>query len=331
MVNKYGEKIPNLFIVGAPKCGTTSLHYWLSQHPEIFMIKYTPPKTKVGKQGKLEPQFFNKDHHREADNWHGTKINYFKYRDKKTYLKLFKEVKKEKIRGESTVHYLYSSEAPKKIREMTPNAKIIISLRNPVDFMESYHSQMLKGHEDIKNFKKAIYLEEGRKEGNNLPREVKCPSYLYYKERACFSYFIKNYYNYFENSKIKIIALDDIKKAPLTTYREILKFLNVENINFIPKLEPQNYNTQVTSIFLMHFLKSSNYKQIKKPIQKIIPKPIRKKIYIKAKNNNIKVKPRKSIDLSLKKKLMKEFKPEVEELSKITNRDLVTLWGYDKI
>ena len=94
MTNKHGDlkttresgKIPNLFIVGAPKCGTTSLHYWLSQHPEIFM---SDPK---------EPFYFCKDLHEEADNLHGYKVNYFKYRDEESYLQIFQNAKNEKIR-----------------------------------------------------------------------------------------------------------------------------------------------------------------------------------------------------------------------------------------
>jgi hypothetical protein len=95
MVNKYGEKIPNLFIVGAPKCGTTSLHYWLSQHPEIFMSE---PK---------EPKFFCTDFHRKADNSHHKKVNKFKYRDLRDYLDIFKEEKKQSITGGLSTRYFY--------------------------------------------------------------------------------------------------------------------------------------------------------------------------------------------------------------------------------
>ena len=79
-------KKPNLFIVGKPKCGTTTLSSFLKHHPEIFM---STPK---------EPNYFCTDFHKEKDRYHkGSK--YFSFETRKDYLKLFKDVKYEKIIG----------------------------------------------------------------------------------------------------------------------------------------------------------------------------------------------------------------------------------------
>jgi hypothetical protein len=118
--NNNELKYPNFFIVGAPKCGTTSLHYWLSQHPEIFMSE---PK---------EPGYFCTDLHEEADNFNNDKKEHFKYRNKDDYLKIFENHKNKKIIGESSVRYFHSNQAPINIKNRTIKPKIIISIRNPV-------------------------------------------------------------------------------------------------------------------------------------------------------------------------------------------------------
>jgi hypothetical protein len=318
-MNYKNTKIPNLFIVGAPKCGTTSLHYWLSQHPEIFMSE---PK---------EPWFFCSDLHKEADDFAGYKVKYFKYRAKDDYLQLFKNAKQEKIIGESSPRYLYSKEAPKNILKFNSDAKIIIMIRDPIHFIHSWHSQLVNsGFEPIIKFENAINKEKKRKKGS-IPSQTLIPAELLYSKMANFSKQIKNYLSSFSKKQIKIILLDDLKERPKNTFKEVLKFLEVKDINFTPELEVKNCNRKIKSIFMMKFLKSSNYQTIKKPIQKILPKPLRSKIYFKLRDNNIKIKPRKSMDKNLEKQLKKQFKSEVKKLSKITDRDLIALWGYDKI
>ena len=107
------EKWPNLFIVGAPKAGTSSLYEYLKKIPGIYM---SPIK---------EPHYF--DIQTIPTNH---KLN--PIRDKKKYLSLFKKVKDEKIVGEASPGYLSDPQAPKLIHQVSPNARIIISLRNPV-------------------------------------------------------------------------------------------------------------------------------------------------------------------------------------------------------
>ena len=79
------NKNPNFFIVGAPKCGTTTLFSWLSEHPNVFMSRVK------------EPNHFNKD------------FNFPKYRDKNDYLKLFKDANYQHVCiGEASPYYLFS-------------------------------------------------------------------------------------------------------------------------------------------------------------------------------------------------------------------------------
>jgi hypothetical protein len=104
-------KKPDFFIVGAPKCGTTSLSEYLKQHPEIFMSE---PK---------EPHFFGTD----LESYWGGRFE--RYRDVHKYLSLFANVQDEIRVGEASPWYLYSKRAAEEIKQFNPASRIIILLR----------------------------------------------------------------------------------------------------------------------------------------------------------------------------------------------------------
>ena len=123
------ERWPNFFIVGAPKAGTSSLYAYLNEIPGIFMSP------------KKEPNYFSEN---TIPNDHPIKP----IRDKKKYLELFKGVKGEKIIGEASTSYLADPEAPKLIHEACPDAKILISLRDPVPYGRRYPTEDVSHDDD---------------------------------------------------------------------------------------------------------------------------------------------------------------------------------------
>src|SRR5262245_29668254 len=126
---------PDFFIVGAPKCGTTAIFEYLAPHPEVFLA----PK---------EPHFFGSD------------IRSIRQVNEAEYLKLFGSAENELRLGDASVFYFYSNVAPQEIREFSPDARIIISLRNPVDMVYSLHSQLVFSLEDeIEDFETALRAE----------------------------------------------------------------------------------------------------------------------------------------------------------------------------
>jgi len=317
------NKKPNLFIVGAPKCGTTSLHYYLSQHPEILMSKIK------------EPLYFCKDFHKESDKFHKKK-RYYPIRIEKEYLKLFENAKSEKIIGESSIWYLYSKVSAYEIYKFNPNAKIIIMIRNPVDFLYSLHSQFLySDSENITNFKRALDSEINRRINKRLPNSVKNPSFLYYSDIVKFSEQISRFLKLFFHKQIKIIIFDDFKNNTLEEYKKILEFLNI-NAKFKPNLKILNPNKTVKLKLLNLFLKKPPTK-IKQIIKLLLPMIMIQKTLNFLVNFNIRYIKRKPLNSEFKIELMKEFKPEVEKLNKLLidnnliNKDLINLWDYDKI
>lgn len=313
MANK--NKLPNFFIVGAPKCGTTSLYHYLDQHPQIFM---SYPK---------EVNFFCTDLHKESDKFHGKRI-YFPCRTKKDYNKIFSKIKNEKIAGDSSVYYMYSKTASKNIHNFNPDSKIIIVVRNPLDFIYSWYSDnVYVQYEDSRTLIEALNKENIRKKDwSKIPKNTTMPSRLYYSEISKFSEQINRYIKLFGKKNIKLILFDDFKNDTKKLYNETVNFLEVSQFN--PEFKVHNANKVVKFNTFDKILKN---KRLRNTIKKILPfKFISNLGAFLSKLNTLQIK-RKSIDSNLEKKLKKQLLPEVKKLSKLLDRDLVKLWGYDKL
>lgn len=310
---------PNLFIVGQPKSGTTALYHFLKEHPQIYMSEVK------------EPNYFCKDHHKESDLFHG-KIKLFKrMRTEEQYLSIFSKWKGEKIIGEASPSYLYSKVAAENIFHFNPNARIIMLFREPVDFLQSFHSEAQASlDEDISDFAKALSLENERKLGKNLPKGIRRPSKIFYSDRVKYSEQINRYLSFFPSSKIKVIIYDDFKENNEKVFADILDFLLIERTIDI-KFKKFNPNKQIRFQNLRCFLKLVN--TIVGFIKFIYPDIIcqRDRLYSIYKRIFFKQVHRRPIDSKLNSRLKRQFKKEVACLSKILERDLVELWGYDKV
>lgn len=309
---------PNLFIVGEQKCGTTALYYFLEEHPDIFM---SDPK---------DPDYFCIDLHRESDRYHGWKM-YFPIREEKKYLRLFKSSKNEKVLGDASGSYIYSKVAAENIYHFNPDAKIIIMIRELVDFLYSLHSEMVYGHhENIEDFKEALLSEEKRKKGKQIPKRVSFPSALYYSERVKYYEHIKRYTDIFKKNQIKIILFDDFKQNNSIVYKEVLKFLNVAP-NFIPEFKSININKIIRFKTLKYVIESPLVWRLPK---KLLPKKLYDEIAQLFFRITMRYEPKHPLDTKLRNELKEKYRLEVIELNKFLNKemfikkDLVKLWGY---
>ena len=205
---------PNFFIVGAPKCGTTSLYEHLRRHVDVFM-----PYSEDAYWKHKEPYFFCE----ELIEWEGLRIN-----TESQYQSLFGEVTTQKCVGEATSLYLYSKTAAQKIKSYSPDAKIIILLRDPVDMMVSWHHDCVRwGHENVLDFREALLLEKDRMNGLHIPPGSGYPSCLLYSSIAAFSEQVKRFIDVFEDEAVRIWLLDDFKTDAATTIGEVEDFLEI--------------------------------------------------------------------------------------------------------
>ncbi|WP_019507381.1 sulfotransferase [Pleurocapsa sp. PCC 7319] len=309
-------KKPNFFIVGQMKSGTTALHNFLGQHPQVFMSQVK------------EPHFFCSDFHLESDQHHGKHL-FFDFREESEYLRLFAKAKVEKAVGESTANYLYSSVAAEKIHNFNPDAKIIILLREPAEFLYSLHSHYVKFTEENEpDFLTALALETERKQGKYPSPRIMSPSFLYYSQRVQYYQQVKRFYDRFGSEQIKVIIYEDYKSENDRIYREILEFLGVET-NFTPEYDSLNLNKEV------------KYKAINDLVNIPVVKNISKNLFSQQFNefvrDNIVEKflwhqvPKATMPEEIKTKLMQQYQPQVEQIADLIGVDLVTKWGYDTV
>jgi hypothetical protein len=290
-------KKPNLFIVGAPRCGTTSIYMYLKEHPDIFM---SPVK---------EIHYFGQD---------VAKL----LRVPGEYLSRFSGWKDEKCAGEASVFYLYSETAARELKAFNPSARIIIMLRNPVDFLYSYHTRIRTfSVENIKDFETALNAEPDRRQGKRLPKLVRkhgSESLLFYRKIATFSEQVQRYLDAYGSNQVKVILLDDLKADPAKVYRDTLRFLEVDP-DFETDFSEKNTNRYPRSILLMRFLLYS----LRFAGGKSLPsRAYRKLIFHPLRRWNMQITKRKPMSPSLRRKLQSEFAPEVQKLGEILGRDL---------
>jgi len=308
---------PNTFIVGAPKCGTTSLYTWLKQHPNVFM----PENIK-------EPAFFCTDFHKQANI--NNSFDYFAAPTEKEYKKLFSEAEGHDVIGEASAMYLNSRAAPKNIAEFNPQAKIIIMLRDPVEQMySSYYHSVKTGMETATSFKQALQLEPQRKQGEKLPNN-RFPNTYQYTDRATFSKQIPHYQKHFPKEQIKVILLGDIKEDAEKVYTKTLRFLGLDIPESKPSLSNANPSKVPRSMLINNLIKNPGL-GIKKSLKKLLPESVRRSIIHILNSFLIKGGDRPKLDPELRNELMKKHKENVKKTSELIDRDLVTKWGYGKM
>jgi hypothetical protein len=308
---------PNTFIVGAPKCGTTSLYTWLKQHPNVFM----PENIK-------EPAFFCTDFHKQANI--NNSFDYFAAPTEKEYKELFSEAEGHDVIGEASAMYLNSETAPKNIAEFNPEAQIIIMLRDPVEQMySSYYHSVKTGMETATSFKQALQLEPQRKQGKKLPNN-RFPNTYQYTDRATFSKQIPHYQKHFPKGQIKVILLDDIKEDAEKVYTETLEFLGLDIPDEKPDLSNTNPGKVPRSMLINNAVKNPGF-GIKKFVKRLLPERTRRSIKRFLNLFLVKDGNRPKLDPRLRQKLMDQHKENVKKTSELIDRDLVTKWEYDQI
>ena len=308
----------DFFFIGFPKSGSTTFYYLLKAHPEIYSSEIK------------EPKFFCTDINRELEKNLGK--DYFQLiKSEEEYSNLYQSAA-NKTKGDFNPFNIFSEDAPYNIFRYNPDAKIIISIREPISFLRSFHYQSLyRLIEDEPDFLKALSLEESRRANQNIPKYCHYPYYLYYSSLIDYKKYIKRYSDIFPHDNIKIVLFDDIEKNEISTYREILQFLNATNLEYVPSKPDRNPSHALRFVWLRKILFTP---LVQKWLHTNIPLhllPVGAKISKKLFKKN-QAKPFVSSDDI--KNLKNKYKHNVHELrlflaeEKLVNQDLLNIWGY---
>jgi hypothetical protein len=291
---------PNFFIVGAPKCGTTSLISYLLDHPKI----YAP--------GTWELNYLNSDL---------TWVSDPPVTSDEEYLSHFEDTDKYDCIGEKSAFYLYSKNAPHRIHKISPHPKIICMLRDPVEAMWSlyrYHIRALR--ENIGNFGEAINAQESRKEGDRIPREANFVEELYYKEIYKYPEQINRYIRVFGKETVKFIVFDDFVSNTNRVYRQVLEFLGTDPIS-LSSYETKNENTETIGLGMRRFLE--RHSVLRRIVRTIFPHKLKQSIKkATAALTKEGASQGASMDPALRAELNEEFRPVAEQTERLIGQDL---------
>jgi hypothetical protein len=300
--------MPNFLIIGAGKSGTTSLYHYLKQHPEVYMSPVKEPKFFAVEGKTLD--FQGPSDQREINRKSITDID--------AYRALFRGVTNEKAIGEASPNYLYSPEAPGRIKHYIPQARLIAILRNPVDrAYSSFWFQVRRGRELPSDFAQALREEENRVRNNQgLPWMG--------KEIGFYHAHLKRYYDTFEADQIKVFLYEDLKGDSVGLAQSAYRFLGVDD-TFVPDVSlVHNLSGIPKSKALQLFLSRPN--PLKSALKPVVPKGMRQHLTAYVENRNI-AGPPPPLDQDVRKELIDSYREDILKLEELIGRDL-SKWLY---
>jgi hypothetical protein len=295
--------LPDTFIIGAPRCGTTSLHTYLAQHPQLHL-----PEPK-------EP------HHLCDDLWFGHYDYYKPWRSREAYLAMFDGAPEGTLRwGEGSTWYLYSQTALANLRAMQPQARILVALRHPLDYLQSMHAHLLAGGtETVASFEDAIRLSAEERRARGIPLSLHFEHGFDYLKSARFSEQIARLLATFSREQVHFVMLDEMERDPRGTYAQVLRFLDVDP-SFEPTFEKANSNRVVTRPLLHRLLNSQA--SWKRALVAPIPRPVREKLWKRINKLSTRHQKRDRASQAERRRLAQPFDAEVKTLSEVLGEDL---------
>lgn len=293
------------------------MYFALRKHPEVFL---STPK---------EPNYF------ASDLCAGVSEGTFVQMKEADYLSLFRGAGDARIVGEASACYLYSREAAMRIHKFSPDARILMILREPVSFLYSYYTQLLRNppteNETAATFEEALGLESERKKGCALPPGCQVPALLYYRERVRYVDHIERYLKLFPRERILILLYDEFLLSNEETYRRVLDFLGVA-----PRphddLQTLNESRLVRSEVVRRALDdlstgAGRLNGLQRFIKRVTPQGPRRRL----KNwvyDRFAFKPVPTLSDTTRDRLKRELAREVVKLEGLLGLELMERWGY---
>jgi len=295
------------------KAGTTSMHHYLAQHPDIYMSPRKEPRYSgfvpdLDTGSAADGRFFTRDLDEYLGNFAGATV--------------------ERIVGESSHVYLHSSEAARLIHEFAPDARILIMLRDPVKSIHSRHQQQVwMGRDDITDFAAAIAAEEDRRAGRRLPPEAPYTRGLQYREACTMTPQVRRYLDVFGRERVYFVLLEDLATKRLEAYRGVLEFLGVDPDFVPPVMDVINPNTEARVVGLQRT------RQRLMPVEMVVRRLVPRRLFgvLKAPlkavwDANLRQAPRPPMSAELETELTDYFAPDVASLRRLIGRDLAAAW-----
>lgn len=222
---RAAERWPNFFIVGAPRAGTTSLYYYLRNVPGVYL----PPLKEL--------HYFAVTLHALMDRQPVRAPGRAPIRKKSEYLNLYRGVKDEIAVGDASALYLWDPEAARLIHEVAPRARIIISLRDPVERAFSHYLMHVRDGAERAPFREV----------------VESPVYI---DLGLYAAQVKRYLEIFGRHQVKILVFEEFIQDPKGAVNDVLEFLGADYRVAKPIVQRYNAFAVPRSVRLFHIVRS---------------------------------------------------------------------------
>jgi len=301
---------PDLFIVGAPKSGTTSLYEYLAGHPDVFM---SPVK---------EPLYFCPD----VGN---PMRRAFRYPDDEArYLGLFKAGSAAARLGEASTRYLVSHDAPRLVAEFQPKPYVVAMLRDPVAMIYALHNERVsQGHEDITDFAAALVADDDRYAGRATRAGITGVS-VGYRAEGRYAEQLDRWFTAVGRERVHVIVFDDFARNGAAEFERLLNFLEVDPTfrpaSFTPRNESHRQRAWVRRIVDSAPADWAAHRAL----PAVVGEQGKAAITYRFRHSrlNRRPAPRPPLAPALRAQLQAEFRSDVERLGELLDRDFVTLW-----
>jgi hypothetical protein len=330
VIGNATARLPDFYIIGHAKSGTTALYEMLNQHPGIYMPEY---KKGAGK----EPWYFSRDNpHPQRTSERNIAYTGRTEQTLEDYLSLFTGASDDQKIGEASTSYIWSRTAAERIAAARPDAKIVAIVREPAAFLRSLHLQLLQNHHETeRDFRKAVELDGPRRENREIPQQSYWPQALIYSDRVQYVTQLERYRAQFPAEQMLVLIYDDFRDDNVATVRRVFRFLGVDETREIQAADV-NPTVGVRSVRVDDFRRSLRagrgpvLRAMRDVGKTVTTVGLRRRLYYPLVRRAVFGEP-PAPDEEFNRELRERFKPEVVALSEYLGRDLVSLWGYDAI
>jgi hypothetical protein len=279
--------LPNLIVIGAAKCGTTSIHRYLDLHPDVYMAVPRDIPMKAMK-------YFWREDWRERRGWYESHFD-----------------SDRAVRGEASPAYTafaFHPGVPARIHELVPDARLIYLVRDPIERIVSHWVQR-RADEDGTPFER--YMRDYERPDN----PIVCPS-RYWTQ-------IQQYLPFFDRSRLLIIDQHDLRTRRRETMREVFRFVGVDESFESPEFNVER-NTRAEKYGPRRFA-ARLWQPVILPASRAVPRSVRDAIRAPARKVLIgQVKQTPVLNEEMRGRLREHLRPEVEGLREFSGKQFGT-------
>lgn len=306
-----------IFIVGAPRSGTTTMSRWLQAHPQVAF-----PFVK-------EPHFF------AQHDLRGLPDGELRRRVENDYLSYFFEPKPGQVTAvDGSVSYLYAPEQLEPALKLWPQSRFIVGVRDPMELLPSLHKRLIyTGDENITRFEDAWAAIADRAAGRRIPRSCIDPRWLRYDEAARYATYLERLFAAVGQERCMVVVHDDLASDPAKVHRELLRFAGLTEMP-LKKTSASRTSRGVRYVWLQQLLKrppkflhgylaGQQYRQrFSKDEEQDEGKPGKVSLRKRLLRWNRIDDERRPIPAAVQQEMRDRFKGEVDRLGSMIGRDL---------